>query len=56
MDAISVPSPPGITPIMRGVRFSVNPDSSAAGTLLITWLAAAPASSSWPETIFCGNS
>ena len=49
MDAISVPGPPRLTPMISADRFSVNPDSSAAGTLLITWLAATPARTSCPE-------
>ena len=50
MDAISVPSPPRLTPMISADRSSVNPDSSsAAGTLLITWLAATPARTSCPE-------
>ena len=49
MDAISVPGPPRLTPMISADRFSVNPDSSAAGTLLITWLEATPARTSCPE-------
>lgn len=51
MDAISAPSPSKLTPMISVDRFPVNPESSnAAGTLLITWLAATPARTSCPET------
>ena len=50
-DAISVPRPPRFTPVRRGAKSAVNPASRmAAGTLLMIWLAAMPASSSWPRT------
>jgi len=50
MDAISVPSPLRLTPMISADRFSVTPDSSAAGTLLISWLAATPVRTSCLET------
>lgn len=50
MEAISVPSPPRLVPIMRAAHLFVNPDkSSAAGTLLITWLLRIATSISFPS-------
>ena len=57
MEAISVPRPPKLAPTIRLSHRSVKPDSSsAAGTLLITWLAATAVSASRPRRIPSRNS
>ena len=56
MDAIRVPSPPRLVPTIRSVYLSVNPDSStAAGTLLMTWLARTEVIISCPPSTFSTN-
>ena len=52
MEAISVPSPPRFVPTIRALILPVNPDNNiAAGTLLITWLAATAHCTSCPAII-----
>ena len=52
MEAMSVPSPPRFTPMISGLKLSVNPESrSAAGTLLISWLDRMPTIHSFPLMI-----
>ena len=52
MEAISVPRPPRLVPMISSRYCLVKPDSKrAAGTLLITWLAPMETSTSLPVSI-----